>query len=176
MPGGGNTKGYSKSSGGKAAKRWDIANRRRMVALLLNSGLNQAQVAEALGVSAGTVSEDGAAIEEGLRQSARLSLAEKMAREEQALVEDEVAVRLEMAEARTTSARLRIHDHVLAIMRRRSELLGLDAQERRKQKEMEAGQEGLDELLARVLAGEDAREVEESDSSEPEDYTPAGVG
>jgi transposase-like protein len=170
MPRGGNTSGYSKSSAGKAAKRWGIANRRRMVALLLNSGLNQAQVAEVLGVSAGTVSEDVAAIEEGLRVSAQTSLAEKMAREEQALVEDEVAVRSEMGEARTTSARLRIHDHVLAIMRRRSELLGLDAQERRKQRELEAGQEGLDELLARVLA-----EETEQESGEPVDYTPGGV-
>jgi hypothetical protein len=125
------------------------------VALLLNAGCTQAQVADALGVAASTVSEDVAAIEEAMRRSAETGLADKMAREEGALLEDELAVRLELAEADSTSARLRIYDTVLAIMRRRADLLGLDAQQRRKVAEMEAGQQSLDELLLRALGGDE---------------------
>ena len=46
------------------------------------------------------------------------------------------------------------YETLLMIMRRRAELLGLDAQERRKQRELDGNSEGLDELLARVLEDE----------------------
>ena len=46
------------------------------------------------------------------------------------------------------------------IMRRRAELLGLDAQQRRKERELDHDSSELDDLLARVLANESEKESE----------------
>jgi transposase-like protein len=149
MPRGGITRPYPKSPEGKAHKRWEIANRRRAVALLLDTGCTQAGIAEALGVSEGTVSEDKQAIEEGLQEAAEKSLVEKVAREEAALDGDEVALRAELVEAESGAVRLEIYQTILALMRRRSDLVGLSAAERRRLEARDAG--ALDALLRMAL-------------------------
>jgi hypothetical protein len=55
---------YSKSAAGKARKQWEIVQRRRAVALLLDQGIEQKEISRQLGVSAATVSGDVAALRE----------------------------------------------------------------------------------------------------------------
>lgn len=121
------------------------------MSLLLDQGLEQKEIALRLGVSAGTVSGDVAAIKVEAIRAAVANVERMVAREALALDEDEVTLRTMLGEAETVSGTLKGYETVLMIMRRRAELLGLDAQQRRKQQEVDGATDDLDTLLARVL-------------------------
>jgi hypothetical protein len=157
---------YSKSSAGKAAKAYQVAMRRRAMSLLMEQGLEQKEVARRLGVSEGTVSGDVAAIKQVVLAEAVVNIERLLAREALALDDDEAALRMVLGEVETVGGVVKGYETLLMIMRRRAELLGLDAQERRKQRELDGNSEGLDELLARLL------DDEAGDEGEGEDYTP----
>ncbi len=125
--------------------------RRRALAMLLDQGLTQEEAAAELGVSPATISSDVAAIKRSLEAAAAVDVARKVAREAGALDADEAALRALVAEARTPSAIKSMYEAVLSIMRRRADLLGLDAPARRRQAELEGEGDDLDALLARVL-------------------------
>ena len=120
--------------------------------MLLDQGLTQEQAAAELGVSPATVSADVAAIKRSLEAAAAVDLERMVAREADALDRDEQALRVLVAEAGTPAAIKGMYEAVLSIMRRRADLLGLDAATRRRQAEVERESDELDALLARVLA------------------------
>jgi DNA-binding CsgD family transcriptional regulator len=146
---------YSKSSAGKAQKAYRIAMRRRAVSLLMDQGLEQKEIAQRLGVSEGTVSGDVAAIKVEAIREAVAGVERMVAREALALDEDEEALRTMLGEAETAAGVMKGYETVLMIMRRRAELLGLDAQQRRKQKELDGAADDLDALLERVMDDEE---------------------
>lgn len=151
---------YSKSSGGKASKRVEVALRRRRVALMLRGGMTQAEVAGALGVSEATVSGDVGVLKEMWRGEALADIGQMVAGEIAALDGDEVWWREVMeGGARTVLEKARAYDRVMSIMGRRAALAGLDAEERRRERGT-AMVEGLDELLGRVLTGSMDEETE----------------
>jgi transcriptional regulator with XRE-family HTH domain len=139
-------KGQSKTSGRKAAKQFEIAERRRMVALLVRAGVTQQEVAARLGMSEGTVSGDVAALKEAWARAAQEDVAQMVVEERAALDADEVKWRELMGQAETPTSKARCYDTVLAIMHRRAQLVGLDSVLKRKQAELEAGSRGLDAL------------------------------
>ena len=159
--------GYGKSAAGKARKAYQVAMRRRAVSLLMDQGLEQQEIAKRLGVSEGTVSGDVTAIKRAAVAEAVANVTQMVAREALALDEDEAALRGILGEAETVTGVMKGYETVLMIMRRRAELLGLDAQQRRKQQELDGGADELDELLRRVLG-------EERDDGNG-DGTPGGV-
>ena len=132
-----------------------------MLSLLLEAGYTQQQAAVELSVSEATISSDVNAIIQSLRADTRLTLQQKVERDEQALLIDEALFRSLLSTASTQTAQQRAYETVLSIMRRRSELLGLDATERRKLQEAEGDSEDLDALLRRAFSdGEQTLHVE----------------
>ena len=143
--------------------------RRRQVALYVRQGLQQQEIAELLGVSDGTVSSDVDALKAMYVSTATQEIAEYVAQERVALDGDEASLRAELVEATSLSARLYIYDRLLAIQRRRSELMGLDSVLRRKNEELRASTNELDDLLRRAV--DNSYElVDEGDTS------PGGAG
>jgi DNA-binding CsgD family transcriptional regulator len=139
-----------RTSAGKSQARWRIANRRRAVALMLDQGREQKEIAEELGVSEATVSGDVAYLLRSVDALSRASVLDKLRRDEAALLDDELQFRLDLGEAATQSGRIHVSAHILSIMRRRAELLGFDARERRKNVELERSTSELDQLLSQL--------------------------
>lgn len=146
-----------KTSAAKAAKSFEIADRRRRVALLMRSGWQQQEIAEVLKVSEATVSADVAAVKSLLRVESQEAMADLVAQELAALDGDEAVLRELMGLAKTESSVLRIHEAILKVQQRRAQLAGLDEASRRKQGE--SGAATLDALLREVLR-EQGRQAE----------------
>ena len=142
--------GLAKRRSAKVRKSVEIAHRRRHVALMLKT-YEQKEIAALLGVSEATICSDVAALKEAYARDASADINELVQREMLALDGDELELRCELAEARTFSAKLRIMEALLPVMRRRSELAGLDAITRKKLSNADAGGGSLDALLASVL-------------------------
>jgi hypothetical protein len=140
-----------KTAAAKAAKSLEIAERRRMLALMLRSGLAQQEAAAVLGVSEATISVDVAALKEAWARDANEAVEEMLRAELQALDADEYRFRSLLGEARSLTAQLRTYETILSIMHRRSQLAGLDSVLRRKQAEQQGDQADLDALLGRVM-------------------------
>ncbi len=83
-------KATSKTVAGKAARARAIAERRRLVALLLRAVMEQQEVARELGVSEATVSGDVEALKEAWARGAAEDIAEMVVQERSALDVDEV--------------------------------------------------------------------------------------
>jgi predicted transcriptional regulator len=143
--------GQKKTSAEKARRRYNIVERRRQVALYLRQGLQQQEIADLLGVSDATVSSDVDALKAMYVSTATQEVAEYVAQERVALDGDEASLRAELVEATSLSARLAIYDRIIVLMRRRSDLLGLDSVLRRKNEEMRASTNELDDLLRRAV-------------------------
>jgi len=106
-------------------KRDEIAARRQQVALLRLTHLTQAEIAEHLGVSVGTVNADIQAVREEWAERRRTAYDEWVGEELAKLDRLERSL-LPLALKGQTSAA----DRVLSIMDRRARLLGLDKPER----------------------------------------------
>lgn len=146
--------GQRKTSAAKASKRFEIAERRRQVALMLRAGWQQKDIAEALGVSEGTVSADKSALEGALRAESGEAIATMVAEESAALDADEATFRELLAAAKTPYQALQLHGQILAIMQWRSQLLGLDSKAReRLSRQTDAGEHSpLGKLIAALEA------------------------
>ncbi len=119
----------------------------------MRQGLQQQEIAQLLDVSDATVSSDVDALKAMYVSTANAEVTEYVAQERVALDGDEALLRAELVEATSLSARLAIYDRLLALMRRRSDLLGLDSVLRRKNEEMRASTNELDDLLRRAVDG-----------------------
>jgi DNA-binding CsgD family transcriptional regulator len=144
--------GQRKSNAAKARRRVLVAERRRQVALLLGTGMSQQEIAEELDVSEATVSNDVKLLKEQYARDANADIEEMVNREAAALDSDEMELRIMLAEAKTFSARLRVYDSILQLMRRRSDLKGLDSVLRRKYGQAQGGASAIEALLAEVLS------------------------
>ena len=121
-----------------AARRLEMAARRRNVATLLLRRISQREIARLLQISTGTVSTDLKAIREEWKAEARVVLEDHIARELAVLNTDEQYWRSQMVTAESMDVRLKMYDRVLKIMDRRADMLGLNAPIRLELARMEA--------------------------------------
>lgn len=151
----------------RAAKRLEIAERRRKIAQMLLARTPQREIARILEVSTGTVSTDLAALRREWAKDALLSLENHIAQELAALNADEGMLRNRMILAGDNAKlRLETYDRVLRVMERRSKLMGLDAPIRlelarieaeRMAKEYDLDPQELLELAEEIMLGRSAK-------------------
>lgn len=113
----------------RAARKLEIADRRRQIAGLLLRRVSQREIARALHVSTGTVSEDMKAVRREWIADAQIALEQHIAHELAILNNDELELRTEMIQQRKGDfdLYLRTYDRVIRVMIERRKLLGLDA-------------------------------------------------
>lgn len=111
----------------RAARKVEIAERRRRITQLLYRRVSQREIARLLNISTGTVSEDMKAVRKEWQAEAVVSLEAHIARELATMDNDEQMLRVEMAAAKNTDQMLRVFDRVLRVQESRRKLLGLDA-------------------------------------------------
>jgi len=124
----------SPASGAKAAKRQEMAHRRKRANELFLSGWTQAEVAEQLGVSPSTLSSDLRALREEWRKENLATTAQHIDRELTSLAMDERDARDGLAASVEQKDKARWHEVILKIRDRRAKLLGLDAPAKVEQK------------------------------------------
>lgn len=112
----------------RAARRVEIADRRRQMTALLLRRIPQREIARLLKVSTGTVSEDMKAVRREWQVESQTALEHHIAHELAILNNDERELRLAMLTyGNNIEARLHIYDRVMKVMIERRKLLGLDA-------------------------------------------------
>lgn len=126
----------SSKAGAKAAKKNEMAERRKRVAAMVLARVPQWEIAKKIGVDNSTISTDMKAVREEWRQERAADVNEIQARDLAALEQDEGSVRRRLAglAEEAHGERVRYHELVLRIMDRRAKLIGLDAPQKVEQK------------------------------------------
>ena len=125
-----NARKHAGTAAERAAQRVEIDARRRQVAALLVSRVQQQDIARQLQVGEATISRDIAALRARWRDAADIDIADKMLQDVAALDADERQWRARMSDPQNPPSlplRLGIYDRILRIMERRADLLGLNA-------------------------------------------------